>query len=186
MSAAGDGNVFFQAGRALLTQLDKHEQAGDPTLLLAGSESEVEKRWACSAIKLKQDAGWLVVPKAGPVQMGDTRRVCARSDGKFTGRAKYYSLRWMQANADAVALGSLTLADGAGSRSTFGGGPTEDNTRLVAATDSTDGQYYVDLCEGASVESLELGAALGKVGAVFTPLGGPAADSDEVLEVVEL
>ena len=92
MSAAGDGNVFFQAGRALLTQLDKHEQAGDPTLLLAGSESEVEKRWACSAIKLKQDAGWLVVPKAGPVQMGDTRRVCARSDGKFTGRAKYYGL----------------------------------------------------------------------------------------------
>ena len=62
--SAGEGNVFYQAGRALLTQLDKHEQASDPTLLLAGSESEVEKRWACSAIKLKQDAGWLVVPGA--------------------------------------------------------------------------------------------------------------------------
>ena len=89
MSAAVEGNVFYQAGRALLTQLDKHEQASDPTLLLAGSESEVEKRWACSAIKLKQDAGWLVVPKAGPVQMGDTRRVCARSPRKTRGRRRF-------------------------------------------------------------------------------------------------
>ena len=114
MSAAVEGNVFYQAGRALLTQLDKHEQASDPTLLLAGSESEVEKRWACSAIKLKQDAGWLVVPKAGPVQEGETRRVRALADGKYTGRAKYYGLPWLQANAEAVALGVLVLADGAG------------------------------------------------------------------------
>lgn len=27
MGSAGEGNVFYQAGRALLTQLDKHEQA---------------------------------------------------------------------------------------------------------------------------------------------------------------
>ena len=43
--------------------LDQHERGSDPARLLDGEVTEVEARWACSAIKLKENAGWLVVPK---------------------------------------------------------------------------------------------------------------------------
>ena len=135
------GNFFSEAGTALIAALDRHERERDPARLLDGSESELTERWAGSAVKLKDHAGWLVVPGSNPVRVASGgRQVRAFDGGVFGGRPKYYGMAWLVANADAVALGSLTLADGAGSRSTFRDGLTGDDTKLVAENDSTDGQ----------------------------------------------
>ena len=98
------GNFFFEAGKALVLALDKHERDTDPSKLLDGGEGEVMRRWACSAVKLHADAGWLVVPKADPVQVGQ-RRVRAYEGGKFSGRTKYYGQDWLLANAAARGAG---------------------------------------------------------------------------------
>ena len=112
------GNIFFEAGKALIAALDRHERERDPARLLDGSESELTERWAGSAVKLKDHAGWLVVPGSNPVRVASGgRQVRAFDGGVFGGRPKYYGMAWLVANADAVALSSLTLADGAGSRS---------------------------------------------------------------------
>ena len=50
MSSAG--NIFFDAGKALVAALDKHERERDPSELLDGTDSEVARRWACSAVQL--------------------------------------------------------------------------------------------------------------------------------------
>ena len=63
---SGAANVFFDAGKALMTALEKHERERDPSKLLDGPDSEVARRWACSAVQLKDGAGWLVVPKSEP------------------------------------------------------------------------------------------------------------------------
>ena len=71
---SGSASFCFEAGKALLRALDAHERGSDPARLLDGEVTEVEARWACSAIKLKEDAGWLVVPKSEPVQFAESGR----------------------------------------------------------------------------------------------------------------
>ena len=70
---SGTVNIFFEAGKALVAALDRHEREHDPAKLLEGPEGEVAERWACSAVKLKDNAGWLVVPRSDPVRF-DRRR----------------------------------------------------------------------------------------------------------------
>ena len=73
----GWANVFGEAGEALVAALDRHEREHDPAKLLDGEEAEVARRWACSAVQLRAGAGWLVVPRADPVQFTDGgRRAC--------------------------------------------------------------------------------------------------------------
>ena len=183
---SGSASFCFEAGKALLRALDAHERGSDPTRLLDGEVTEVEARWACSAIKLKEDAGWLVVPKTEPVQFAESgRRVRAFDSGKYGGRSKHYDMTWLAANADAVSLGSLTLAEGAGAHSSFSGGAGGAIT-VVAAGDSTDGKYYVMVAQDGSEDKVELGAALLQVGAEMTAFGGAAAVEDETDVVASL
>ena len=51
-SRATFSHVFFDAGKALVAALDKHERERDPSELLDGTDSEVARRWACSAVQL--------------------------------------------------------------------------------------------------------------------------------------
>ena len=84
----GVANVFVEAGEALVAALDRHEREHDPAKLLDGEEAEVARRWACSAVQLRAGAGWLVVPRADPVQFSESgRRVRAFDSGKFGGRS---------------------------------------------------------------------------------------------------
>ena len=152
----------------MVLALDQFERGNNPARLLDGPEHEVTTRWACSAVQLKGGKGWLVVPRADPVQFTESeRRVRAFSDGKYSGRSRYYDLAWLLEHAEAVALGSLVMGDGYGSNSSFAGGPAGDS-QLVAAEDSADGKYRVEVREGGDAAAMELGAALVKVGAVLT------------------
>ena len=166
---SGAVNIFFaEAGKVLLAALDKHARESDPAKLLEGGDEEVAARWACSAVQLKGGKGWLVVPRADPVQFTESeRRVRALSDGKYSGRSRYYDLAWLLEHAEAVALGLLVMGDGYGSNSSFAGGPAGDS-QLVAVEDSADGKYRVEVREGGDAAAMELGAALVKVGAVLT------------------
>ena len=69
---SGMANVFAEAGKALVAALDEHEREHDPARLLDGADDEVAERWACSAVQLKAGAGWLVVPRADPVQFSES------------------------------------------------------------------------------------------------------------------
>ena len=144
---SGTVNFLYGAGKALIVALDKHEREHDPAKLLEGPESEVAERWACSAVKLKDNAGWLVVPRADPVKFEGGRRVRAFDGGKYGGRSKYYAMEWLQSNAEAVALGALTLADGGGAHSVFPGGLVGADSTVRGRDDSTDGKYYVEVWE---------------------------------------
>ena len=183
---SGVCNFYVDAGKALMTALDAFERETDPARLLAGSDAEVAERWACSAVRLKAGAGWLVVPAVDPVQASAAgRRVRAFEGGKYTGRTKYYDLAWLQEHADAVSLGVLTLSEGAGANAKFAGG-SEGDTTLVAAGDSSDGFYYVQVAVGGAEEKSELGTALVQVGAVMTPMRAVEAAADEEEATVRL
>ena len=94
---SGAVNIFFEAGKVLLAALDKHARESDPAKLLEGGDEEVAARWACSAVKLKAENKWLVVPKDSVQIDGPNRRVRAFEGGAISGRARYYSLAWLAA-----------------------------------------------------------------------------------------
>ena len=59
MSSAG--NIFFDAGKALVAALDKHEQEGDPSKLLDRTDSEVKHEVATHSLRCTTQAdqrGW--------------------------------------------------------------------------------------------------------------------------------
>ena len=86
---SGTGNVFVEAGKALVLALDQYERGNDPARLLDGPEYEVAERWTCSAVQLKAGKGWLVVPRADPVQFAESgRRIRAFSGGKYSSKLR--------------------------------------------------------------------------------------------------
>ena len=175
---SGAGNLFFEAGKALLAALDRHARENDPAKLLEGEDDEVAGRWACSAVKLKTADKWLVVASESVQVDGPMRRVRAFEGGALTGRAKYYSWAWLQQNAEAVALGSLVVGSGEGADAHFADGAGGVRT-LVVRDDSSGGSYTVDVTTDDGVQTMGLGAALTLVGATMTRLDGAAGAQDE-------
>ena len=126
---------------ALRKALDKHERETEVEQLLAGDPTEVAERWRCSAVKLR-DGNWLVVPFSDPVQIdGARRRIRAYGGGSLSGRAKHFDLAWLQQHAEAAALGSLVLPDGAGVDAEFSAG--------------TDGQQQIHVVAGDAPSAVE-------------------------------
>ena len=184
------GNVFYKAAVAMREALDKYERETDTAQLLAGDPIEVAERWRCSAVKLK-DGNWLVVPFSDPVQIdGSKRRIRAFGGGLLSGRAKYFDLAWLQQHAEAVALGTLVLPDGAGREADFSAGADgRQRAHVVAGEAPADGVFRACLMtEGDSeVEvGLSLSAALVKVGAPLTRLDAGLGEEADSVDVVQL
>ena len=113
-------NPFFVTGKRLVQLAQEAEAGGDiAAVLLGGAKEELEKRWAASAVRLK-NGEWCVVPVKEPVVLRGGAQVRLADSGTLGGRVMLRDAAWLKDNVDKVYLGALKLPDGEGGRCASG------------------------------------------------------------------
>ena len=128
----------------------------------AGDKDKMQKRWAGSAVVLKNGALG-IIPVTEPVKYSDEEeawRIRVHEDGKFTRRVFWRDAEWVKQNVADVYLGVLTLPDGEGAQARVRRADGSEMVISVVGRDDADTNLAWKAGSARGSEDQELGSVL--------------------------